>query len=260
MLDDPKGHFTEAGLTDLDPAVSRPRRHGTVLAVLHGEGSDPGRIGQLIEAKGYRIERRKPRFGCDLPQDLTPYVGVVVFGGSMSSNDDQPWIRAEIALAGQAVAEEVPYLGVCLGAQMLARALGAAVAPHPEREMEIGYYPIQPTPAGDALGLGDWPAHVYHWHGEGFQLPAGAELLAAGAAFPNQAFRYGSAVGVQFHPEITYGLVNRWVTMAGHMLALPGAQDAAAQRAGHLIHAQDVERWLSRLLDRWLAGALVRAA
>jgi GMP synthase (glutamine-hydrolysing) len=259
MLDDPKTELNE--LTAADPPVWRPRDRGTVLAVLHGEGSDPGRIGQLIETKGYRIERRKPRFGCDVPQDLSPYAGVVVFGGSMSSNDDQPWIRAEIAMARQAVAEQVPFLGVCLGAQMLARALGATVAPHPQREMEIGYYPIQPTAAGEALGLGEWPDQIYHWHGEGFALPEGAELLAAaGGAFPNQAFRYGSAVGVQFHPEITYGMVHRWVTIAGHMLALPGAQDAAAHKVGHLTHARRVERWLSRLLDLWLARSLVRAA
>ena len=77
--------------------------------------------------------------------------------------------------------EEKPFLGICLGAQMLARHLGERVFTHPEGKAEVGYYPIKPTPAGRAIC--DWPAHVYQWHREGFDLPRGTELLAEGDIF-----------------------------------------------------------------------------
>ncbi len=231
-----------------------PGSRGRVLVILHGEDSSAGRIGQLIERKGYSIERRKPRFGCPVPTTLDGFAGAVVFGGPMSANDADAWIAAEIELAALALQQDKPFLGVCLGAQMLAKALGARVDRHPEAHVEIGYYPIQPTAAGKAFGA--WPERVYHWHREGFDVPAGAQLLATGGAFPNQAFTYGKSAGLQFHPEITYALVNRWTTDAASMLAEPGAAPAYTHREGHLAHARQVERWLSGFLDRWLAGAM----
>ncbi len=107
--------------------------------------------------------------------------------------------------------EAKPLLGVCLGAQMLARHLGHRVYRHPEGKVEIGYYPIVPTEAGEALCAAPFPTHVYQWHREGFDLPRGATLLAAGSDFEAQAFRYGpAAYGLQFHPEVTYAMMCRW--------------------------------------------------
>jgi GMP synthase (glutamine-hydrolysing) len=243
------------GTEPLRRAMERAERQ--ILFILHGEESCPGRVGQCLRRKGYTIEQRKPRFGSPLPTSLDGYAGVVVFGGPMSCNDPEPWIKAEIDLAGQAVAAAKPFFGICLGAQMLAKALGATVAPHPERRVEIGYYPVEPTPLGQSLG--PWPDQVYHWHNEGFELPSGAQLLAQGQTFPNQAYAFGSAVGVQFHPEITYALVNRWTTEASFMLSDFGARPASEHRIGHLHHAVRVTDWLDPFLDRWLDGSLASA-
>ena len=117
----------------------------------------------------------------------------------MSANDADDWIAREIDWIGLALAADRPFLGVCLGAQMLAKHLGGEVGPHGGGQVEIGYYPIRPTPAGAELGR--WPPQVYQWHREGFTLPRDCRLLASGDTFENQAFRYGDrAFGIQFHP------------------------------------------------------------
>ena len=152
-----------------------------------------------------------------------------------------------------ALKEEKPFLGVCLGAQMLAKQLGATVGPHADGTVEIGYYPLRPTPEG--AGLGPWPEHVYHWHREGLTLPAGAARLATGETFENQAFRYGrNAYGIQFHPEVTRLVMHRWAVLGAHRFVLPGAQHGHAHLDGNLVHDGAVKDWLSRFLDAWLAA------
>lgn len=238
-----------------DMADEAHRASRDVLIVMHGEDSCPGRIGQLLRRRGYRLDIRKPRFGCALPETLQGHAGAVIFGGPMSANDPDDFIKSETDWIGVALKEDKPFLGVCLGAQMLARYLGAKVTCHEDQLHEIGYCDVMPTPAGQAFG--DWPGQVYHWHAEGFELPAGASLLAQGRDFPNQACSYGrTAAGIQFHPEITYALVNRWSADAKWREGRRGAQSRAAQLAGHIRHGAAVASWLDRFLDRWLAGAI----
>src|SRR6201997_2245871 len=148
-----------------------------VLVVLHQERSTPGRIGNALRAVGHRLDIRCPRFGDALPETLDDHAGAVIFGGPMSANDPDDYVRREIDWIEIPLREQRPFLGICLGAQMLAIQLGARVAPHAQGRTQIGYYPIRPTAAGDAL-CPDWPEQVYHWHREGFELPASAELLA----------------------------------------------------------------------------------
>src|SRR3984893_12309981 len=167
-------------------AVAAPLR--PVLIVLHQETSQPGRVGNVLRAHGHGLDIRRPRFGDSLPETLEEHAGAVIFGGPMSANDPDDYVRREIDWIAVPLREQRPLLGICLGAQMLAMHLGARVAPHREGRAEIGYYPIRPTPAGLALSQ-HWPDQVYHWHREGFELPAGAELLAEGSDFPVQAFR-----------------------------------------------------------------------
>jgi GMP synthase (glutamine-hydrolysing) len=150
-----------------------------VLIVLHQEQSTPGRVGLHFQSRGIVMDIRRPRSGDPLPATLAGHSGAVIFGGPMSVNDGDSFIRDEIDWIAVPLREDKPYLGICLGAQMLARQLGAAVGPHPQGTAEIGYYPIRATPAGREV-IETWPEVVYQWHREGFGLPAGAQLLAEG--------------------------------------------------------------------------------
>ena len=116
-----------------------------VLIVLHQESSTPGRVGNALRALGHPLDIRRPRFGDALPETLDEHAGAVIFGGPMSANDGDDYVRREIDWIEVPLREQRPFLGICLGAQMLARQLGARVAPHPQGRAEIGYYPIRPT-------------------------------------------------------------------------------------------------------------------
>ena len=226
-----------------------------VLIVVHQESSTPGRVGVKLRERGYGLDIRRPCLGHALPENLDDHAGVVVFGGPMSANDctSLDFIRREIDWLEVPLREEVPYLGICLGAQMLARHLGAKVEPHPQGRAEIGYYPLRPTPDGERLA--DWPGHAYQWHREGFDLPRGAMLLAEGEDFPNQAFCYGTAAyGIQFHPEVTLAMMHRWTVRASHRFSLPGAQNRAQHLSQQLVYDRGVARWLDEFLDLWLAS------
>jgi len=129
-------------------AAAPPRTEARpVLVVLHQENSTPGRVGNVLRALGHRLDVRRPRFGDQLPETLDEHAGAVIFGGPMSANDSDRYIAEEIDWIEIPLREQRPFLGICLGAQMLARQLGAPVAPHPEGVTQIGYYPIRPTAA-----------------------------------------------------------------------------------------------------------------
>jgi GMP synthase (glutamine-hydrolysing) len=230
-----------------------------VLIVLHQENSNPGHVGQWFVRNGYHLDIRKPRFGETLPPTLAGHCGAVIFGGPMSANDKDAFIRAEIDWIGVALAEKAPFLGICLGAQMLALHLGAKVGFDPEERAEMGYYPLATTREG--CSVGPFPDHVYEWHREGCGLPAGARLLATSdGAFPVQAFACGGAAfGVQFHPEITFAQVHRWTGHHATRLQIKGAQARERHIQGHVAHAPKVRAWLDGFLGRWVAAGVSRA-
>lgn len=223
-----------------------------ILIVLHQEHSTPGRVGRLLRERGYALDIRRPRFGDSLPVTMADHKGAIVFGGPMSANGDEEWIRTEIDWMGIPLREEAPLLGICLGAQMIAKYMGGRVSPHEDGIHEIGYWPIRPTEAGRALL--DWPDYVYHWHEEGFERCCGMELLATGDTFENQAVKCGpAAYGLQFHPEVTHMMMCRW-TVTGHMkLSVPGAQDRVTQIAHRFQYDQPVQNWLNSFLNMWLS-------
>lgn len=230
-----------------------------ILIVLHQEHSTPGRVGRLLAERGHVLDIRRPRFGDPLPDTLAEHAGAVIFGGPMSANDPDDFVKAEIDWIDIPLKEAKPFLGLCLGAQMLAKHMGADVWEHPEGRAEIGYYPLLPTEAGERLSdrlHEPWPSHVYHWHREGFDCPRGAEILATGDDFPTQAIQVGEkAFGLQFHPEVTHAMICRWTVRAAERLTLPGAQDRVRQIEGRLMHDPHVSRWLDAFLDHWLGRA-----
>jgi len=228
----------------------------TILIILHQETSSPGRVGYMLRQMGYQLDIRRPPLGDDLPIYLNPYAGVVVFGGPMSANDNDAWLLEELKLIERAIKQDAPYLGLCLGAQMLCRVLDARVYKHPEEQVEIGYYPIWPTENGRRFSADiavEWPSHVYHWHREGFDLPTGAVALAEGPTFPVQAFRYRqSALGLQFHPEVTYAMMCRWTVRAYDRMQHPGSREAREHLTGWYEHDFAVAQWLYPFLEHWL--------
>jgi GMP synthase (glutamine-hydrolysing) len=223
------------------------------LIVLHEQNSTPGRIGHGLSARGVPLDIRRPRFGDPLPATLAAHSGAIIFGGPMSANDPDDFVRREIEWTAVALKEKKPFLGICLGAQMLTRQLGGKVSLHPQGQTEIGYYPIRPTALARSI-CEPWPDHVYQWHREGFELPRGAELIAEGDAFPVQAFRYGgTAYALQFHPDVTYAIICRWTVRGHDRLSLPGAKPRAAHFEDRAVHDHAGRAWLAAFLDHWLA-------
>jgi GMP synthase (glutamine-hydrolysing) len=226
-----------------------------VLIVVHQEYSTPGRVGELLELRGCALDRCCPNQGDPLPDDLSSYAAAVVFGGPQSANDDHlPGIRAELDwLERTALPAGPPLLGICLGAQLIARALGARVAPHPDGLVEIGYHPVYPTAAGAPYF--DGPTLFYQWHKETFEIPAGAVHLAHNDAFSAQAFRHDRHVyAIEFHPEMTLPMIERWTRSkkGSRMLDLRGAQPRVAQLKAYRRCVAATDRWLARFLDCWL--------
>ncbi len=226
-----------------------------ILTVLHQENSNPGRVGRALRDLGFELDIRRPRFGDPLPETLAKHSGAVIFGGPQSANSDEDFIRKEIDWISVPLKEGKPFLGICLGAQMLARHLGARVYSHPEGHAEVGYYPIRPTEHGHEVCT-PWPDHVYQWHREGFDQPCGTALLAEGDAFPVQAFRYnGAAYALQFHPDVTHAMMCRWTTRGHERMKLPGAKPRAEHFADRAVHDLAARTWLASFMKRWVGKA-----
>lgn len=232
------------------PASTKP----PVLVVLHQEHSTPGRVGLRLKARGHDLDVRRPRFGDPLPETLAGHAGAIIFGGPMSANDADDYVTREIDWIAVALKEEAPFLGLCLGAQLFARHLGAAVRPHADGHIEVGWFDVRATE--DGRRLAQWPDRVHQFHREGFDLPRGATLLAEGSeeTFPNQAFSYGpAAFAIQFHIELTTAMVSRWTRRIGERAKLPGGQEAALHFEGRALHDWKTAAFLDAFLDVWLA-------
>jgi GMP synthase (glutamine-hydrolysing) len=208
---------------------------GTVWIVQHLDAEPPARIADGLQRLGWTLKTLRPDRE-PLPSRPAPEcAALVVMGGPMAvyDADRHPWIAPELTLLRAAMERGLPILGVCLGAQLLAAAAGAAVYPG-GRPKEIGWGQVTLTPAGLADPLtrhlspgGSGPdaatCTVFQWHGDTFDLPPGAALLAGSAPYPHQAFRLGGNVyGIQFHCEVTEPIVRDWVTRWGDDVADAG--------------------------------------
>lgn len=183
----------------------------TLLAIQHVPWEGPHRI--LDACGALRVKTVKPLAGQSLPSH-DAVAGAVVMGGPMNVDEVErfPALAAERDWLAEAVERGMPVLGVCLGAQLLARALGAEV--RAGEEPEIGFAPVEVAAADDPLLGGLAPrSEVLHWHGDCFDLPEGAEHLASSERTACQAFRAGNAWGVLFHPEADFALVEAWLAV-----------------------------------------------
>lgn len=201
--------------------------HRPVLVVQHLEPEGPALIAEALDRAQRRVEVVRVDRGEQLPRELSPYAGLVVMGGPMSagSDDDFPTRARELELLHEALGSQVPTLGICLGAQLLAVAGGGSIERTGPPEIGWGDVQLLPEAARDALFEG--PADeltVLHWHGETFTLPPDAALLASSSRYRHQAFRLGScAWGLQFHLEVDRTAVGRFVDAFGEESEDPAA-------------------------------------
>ena len=228
-----------------------------VLLVVHQAHSDPGRVARMIRQMGYDLDIRRPSGGDALPETMDAHAGAVMFGGPMSANDETDFIRAEIDWIPTILESGNPFLGICLGGQILTRALGGRVGTHPEGLSEAGYYPVQPTAAGEPLFRD--VTHMYQFHREGMDLPSGAERLAGSERFENQAFRFGNAYGLQFHPEVTQKIMRRWTSSESWRTRL-GVQPPEEHFRGRRRHEASIVRWTRNFLETWIGSGAATAS
>lgn len=186
----------------------------------------------------------------DLDQSLPhdEYSALIVMGGPMSVNDDLAGLRTELELIEKALGEDRPVLGICLGSQMIAKTLGAKV--YSNAELELGWAPVWGTAAAKSdpvfSGLRS-PEMFFHWHGETFDLPPGAEWLAHSERCKHQAYRYGHNVyGIQFHPEITPEMIEDWCRQPVN------CGDVSTLRNPIDPHLHDTREASRRILQSWL--------
>lgn len=219
------------------------------LILQHEPGEGPGLLGSALP--GARLV--KAFEGEPVPEDPRAFDGVAVLGGGMGVGDlpRLPWLRDELALVKRCVELDVPVLGLCLGSQLLAAALGAKVerAPQPE----LGFYRVRLTATDDAL-LHDAPADfvAFHWHSDRFELPARAAKLASSTLTPLQAFRHGRAWGLQFHLELDEPLLEAMISGSPEELTAAGV-DAESLRAQAARELPRLRPLAAQVFSRWAA-------
>lgn len=227
----------------------------TATAVRHVAFEDLGLLEPVLRENGYTVATVEAGID-DLVEPITTSDLVIVLGGPIGANDADrfPFLADEIAALRARVDADRPTLGICLGAQLLARALGADVAP--SGHTEIGYAPLALTPAGERSPLRHLAGTpVLHWHSDRFAIPDGAERLAGSAHCDNQAFTIGrNLLGLQFHLEVPPQGIERWLIGYADSLAAEGIspgdlRDDAAEAGSSLTRAAHdvVADWLTAL-------------
>jgi len=223
----------------------------TVLALRHGDGPQDDRITSWCQLNKVPLDIRRPFKGDALP-DLTQISALVVYGGMYNADaiQEHPFLSTEYAAIEQALARDIPLLGICQGAQMLARALGAWAGAPDHGRHEFGYYEVAPT--DDNTALLPTPLHLCQAHFHTYDLPRGAVHLARSTSFEQQAFRYGArAYGFQFHAEVTIEGFRRWQQRA-LSYGQPGAQTRDAQDRLMVQHDRAQADWFYAFLDKFL--------
>jgi len=178
-----------------------------VLVVQNTRIESSGYLGELLSSDGFDIT------SIDAKHEIIPnkkFSLVVILGAPESANDAFPYLIEEQKLIKNSVNDDIPVLGICLGSQLIAKTFGAKIYSGPKKE--IGFYNDLKISSGSTFFSGfQNPFTVFHWHGDTFDLPQGAMRLASSEHYPNQAFQYKSAIGLQFHLEVNEEMVNLWL-------------------------------------------------
>jgi hypothetical protein len=225
---------------------------------LHTEG--PGHFATFLERHGIPWQLVRIDAGDAVPADVQAFSGFAFMGGPMSVNDDLPWIAPVLELIRGAVDANIPVLGHCLGGQLMSKALGGTVTANPVKE--IGWGDVSLRAGAEAQR---WFGHAgntfrsFHWHGETFTIPPGAQQLLSSAYCANQAFALGPHLGMQCHIEMTPEMIASWCESGAREIARssdsPGLQQAAEIHANlderlrglHAVADGVYARWIENL-------------
>ncbi len=230
-----------------------------ILIIQHHPHEGPGYLAEVLQRHQlpYRIldVNQEP-----LPTQLDDIPALVCMGGPMSVNDDLPWIAQEIQLIQEAVSRNIPVLGHCLGGQLISKALGGIVTRNPVPE--LGWHPVMVQADAGPAWLKQLPPTFlgFHWHGETFSLPAGAQPILRSEFCLQQGFVHGNLYALQLHVEMTAALVQQWVAENPQDLAHPSAsvQSAAAMTADLPARIAQLHAVADTLYAAWLAPLLTR--
>ena len=224
------------------------------LLILHQKRSKPGDLGNKLIERGYDLDIRKPCIGHKLPKNLDDHDLVVIFGGPMSVNDqNNNFIKYEMDWLRIVIKSGKPFLGICLGAQMLAKHLGGNVKKVDCNSSEIGFYEILPSEKG--VNIFDNQKFFFQWHNEGFNLPKNSTLLASGKKFKVQAFQHKNCYAIQFHPEVNLKLHLTWLYYTffsnPKKLFVKGSQNILYQLYLRIKYNSKISKWLDTFLDQY---------
>jgi len=226
-----------------------------ILVISHAACEHAGYLCEYLDQRNISYERIRYEQGESIPEVIHNLSGLVFLGSPVSVNDSFGWIKEEIALIKSALVEDIPVLGICFGAQLIAKALGARVIP--ASSMQIGWHPVRLTQQGNALfddtGM---PDHflAFEWHGDTFALPEDATPVFTGECIEQQGFVFKNCLALQFHTEITEAMIHEWINRYAHCLE---QSTPCIQRREEIL--RDIDQRLAaqrkiahRLFDWWL--------
>ncbi len=224
-----------------------------ILFVSHHNDAEIGIMKNFFIKRKIAMDIIYPLKNQKLPKNINNFLGVIVLGGAMNTNDTKefPGLLKEIKWIKKTIKMNKPLIGICLGAQLIAKSLGADVKNHHQNKVEIGYKKI--FNSKKSKNIHSIPEKVYHWHQQGISLPKNANLLAYNSTFKVQAFSLDNKVfGFQFHPEVNMQMILRWNQKSKAMLTKTGAQNKERQLLSHKKNAKKVKLWFENFLKECL--------
>ncbi len=231
-----------------------------ILVIQHDISEGPGLFGPLIDESGFILELCEVYKGKRIPTGLDDFSSVISLGGPMSANEYErfPFLLEEESMIKEILRRGIPFLGICLGAQMLAKACGARVWKGPQKEIGWGSVSLTPQGFDDPVFQGfNGEIPVFQWHGETFEIPENGILLASSQLYPNQAVKVGSrAYGIQFHLEVTRDMVSEWVENSREELIRDGFDPEIIERETD-INIAIMEYWMRRFWKNFLEDVVL---
>ena len=240
--------------TDMKPVI--------IFRFLAHEG--PGYLGDFLTAQNIPWQLVKADEGEALPTSILAYSGMVLMGGPMSVNDDLPWIAPILALIREAIDNNIPVLGHCLGGQLMSKALGAIITKNAVKEIGWGEVTVSRNETAKNWFGSIETFNAFHWHGETFSLPQGAIHLLASPYCQNQAWAIGQHLALQTHIEMTAEMVQKWCEEGADELEAElrdsasslAVQQAEAMQQELLLHVFFLQKVAKQVYAQWIKGLI----